>query len=244
MGLLPQSGALAAEVLPPAPKQYFNDYANVVSAAASADWTYWRGPQMNGVSTEKNLPDEIDPAGGEGSNLLWKRDIGSRSTREQRNLYLEAGVAAIHYGHGKWNPQGPDPTWTQSWADLDGYKRWLEKKEPETPPQSLIGKAIRYSLSNWEKLIRYLDAWYITPDNNGVENAIRPFVLGRKNWLFANTPRGASASACLYSLVETAKANGLEPYHYLKYLFTYLPSARTPDGLRQLLPTQTKAENL
>jgi transposase len=86
-------------------------------------------------------------------------------------------------------------------------------------------------LGNWEKLIRYLDAWYITPDNNGVENAIRPFVLGRKNWLFANTPRGACASASLYSLVETAKANGLEPYHYLNYLFTHLPMAFTPDVL-------------
>jgi transposase len=127
---------------------------------------------------------------------------------------------------------------------LDGYKRWLEKKAPETPPESLIGKAIRYSLSNWEKLIRYLEAWYITPDNNGVENAIRPFVLGRKNWLFASTPRGACASANLYSLVETAKANGLEPYHYLNYLFTRLPSANTPDELRQLLPTQTQAEDL
>jgi transposase len=127
---------------------------------------------------------------------------------------------------------------------LDGYQRWLEKKGPEVPPESLIGKAIRYSLSNWEKLIRYLEAWYITPDNNGVENAIRPFVLGRKNWLFANTPRGACASANLYSLVETAKANGLEPYHYLNYLFAHLPSATTPDELHRLLPTQIQAENL
>jgi transposase len=127
---------------------------------------------------------------------------------------------------------------------LAGYLRWLEKKAPETPPESLIGKAIRYSLRNWEKLIRYLDAWYITPDNNGVENAIRPFVLGRKNWLFANTPRGACASASLYSLVETAKANGLEPYHYLNYLFTHLPMACTPDALGQLLPTCVKPEYL
>lgn len=127
---------------------------------------------------------------------------------------------------------------------LDGYKRWLKKTEPETPPESLIGKAVRYSLKNWEKLIRYLEAWYITPDNNAVENAIRPFVLGRKNWLFANTPRGAGASSILYSLVETAKANGLEPYHYLNYLFNRLPSAATPEALRQLLPTEVKAENL
>lgn len=127
---------------------------------------------------------------------------------------------------------------------LTGYYRWLEKRTPETPPESLIGKALRYSLKNREKLIRYLEAWYITPDNNGVENAIRPFVVGRKNWLFANTPRGACASANLYSLVETAKANGLEPYHYLNYIFSHLPSATTPEVLRQLLPTEVKAENL
>lgn len=127
---------------------------------------------------------------------------------------------------------------------LTGYHRWLEKKAPETPPKSLIGNALRYSLKNWGKLIRYLEAWYITPDNNGVENAIRPFVVGRKNWLFANTPRGAQASAKLYSLVETAKANGLEPYHYLNYLFTHLPSASTPEELRRLLPTQVKAEDM
>ena len=75
---------------------------------------------------------------------------------------------------------------------------------------------------------------------------IETYIAGNpwKNWLFANTPRGACASACLYSLVETAKANGLEPYHYLKYLFTHLPSASTPEALRQLLPTQVKAESL
>jgi hypothetical protein len=70
------------------------------------------------------------------------------------------------------------------------------------------------------------------------------FCAGRKNWLFANAPRGACASASLYSLVETAKANGLEPYHYLKYLFTHLPMACTPDALGQLLPTCVKPEYL
>ena len=67
----------------------------------------------------------------------------------------------------------------------------------------------------------------MTPDNNSAENAIRPFVVGRKNWLFAGTPKGALASAGLYSLIETAKANGLEPYRYLRYLFEELPFAET-----------------
>jgi transposase len=69
-----------------------------------------------------------------------------------------------------------------------------------------------------------------------VENAIRPFVLGRRNWLFSGSPRGAHASATLYSVIETAKANGLEPYRYLRYLFTKLPLVRTRGEYRSLTP--------
>jgi hypothetical protein len=69
-----------------------------------------------------------------------------------------------------------------------------------------------------------------------IENAIRPFVVGRKNWLFSNTPRGAHSSALLYSLVETAKANNLEPYSYLRYLFTRLPGTSSEEEIRELLP--------
>ncbi len=76
-----------------------------------------------------------------------------------------------------------------------------------------------------------------------MENAIRPFVLGRRNWLFSGSPRGAHASATLYSLIETAKSCGLEPYRYLKYLFTKLPSARTPEDYRALAPQHLDTEN-
>ncbi len=69
-----------------------------------------------------------------------------------------------------------------------------------------------------------------------VENAIRPFVLGRKNWLFSGSPQGAFASAALYSLIETAKANGREPYWFLRHIFESLPHASTKDDYRKLLP--------
>ena len=69
-----------------------------------------------------------------------------------------------------------------------------------------------------------------------VENAIMPFVVGRKNWLFSYTPEGAGAGACIYSLIETAKANGFEPYWYLKYLFENLPEAMTADEFTALMP--------
>jgi transposase len=119
---------------------------------------------------------------------------------------------------------------------LNEFKKWLDVKVEQAPPKSLLGKAIGYTLNQWHRLIRYTEDGRVYPDNNVVENAIRPFVIGRKNWLFSNTPEGASASACIYSLIETAKANGLEPYWYLKYLFENLPEAMTTDEFKALMP--------
>ena len=103
-------------------------------------------------------------------------------------------------------------------------------------PESLIGIAVSYTLNEYVRLVRYLKYAYITPDNNEAERSIRPFVIGRKNWLFNNTPRGAYASANLYSLVETARANNLNPYNYLDYIFTMIPVADTKEKLEKLLP--------
>jgi transposase len=119
---------------------------------------------------------------------------------------------------------------------LDKFKAWLEAKQPLTPPKGLLGQAISYALGNWEKLIIYIEDGRLRPDNNLVENAIRPFVLGRKNWLFAGSPEGAKASATFFSLIETAKANGLEPYAYLRYIFNKLPLAQTEQDFKDLLP--------
>lgn len=103
-------------------------------------------------------------------------------------------------------------------------------------PSSLLGEALHYLHSQWPKLIRFLDngAWPL--DSNPVENAIRPFVVGRRSWLFADTVGGANASANLYSLIETAKANNVEPYRYLVALFKWLPLAQTADHYESLLP--------
>lgn len=119
---------------------------------------------------------------------------------------------------------------------LNEFKKWLDAKVDKTPPRSLLGKAINYTLNQWHRLIQYTEDGRVGPDNNVVENAIRPFVVGRKNWLFNCTPEGANASACIYSLIETAKANDLEPYWYLKYLFENLPEAMTADEFMALMP--------
>ena len=119
---------------------------------------------------------------------------------------------------------------------LDEFKRWLNVKVDEAPPKSLLGKAIHYALNQWHRLVVYADTGHVSPDNNMAENTIRPFVVGRKNWLFSGTPEGAAASAALYSLIETAKANGLEPYWYLRHLIENLPDAMTEDDYKALLP--------
>jgi len=119
---------------------------------------------------------------------------------------------------------------------LDEMRTWLNQTLPQVPPTSATGKALHYLHNEWHKLIRYLDDGRLEIDNNAAENAIRPFVIGRKNWLFSDSVKGVTASANLYSIIETAKANGLEPYAYLRYLFTELPKAETVDAIEALLP--------
>ena len=119
---------------------------------------------------------------------------------------------------------------------LDELRLWLDQTLPQVPPTSVIGKALHYLHNEWNKLARYLDDGRLEIDNNAAENAIRPFVVGRKNWLFSDSVKGVTASANLYSLIETAKANRLEPYAYLRYLFTELPKAETVHAIEALLP--------
>lgn len=123
---------------------------------------------------------------------------------------------------------------------IDAFHQWLKSLKAKTPPKGLLGKAILYTLNQWEQLTLFLNVGFIPLDNNLAENTIRPFVVGRKNWLFCDTVAGAEASAGLYSLIETARANKLNPYHYLKILFEKLPGAETEDQLKSLLPQYIK----
>ena len=124
----------------------------------------------------------------------------------------------------------------QSLPVLAQLKSWIEKTQPQVTAQNVLGKAISYLASNWKKLERYVEEGYLPIDNNPAERAIRPFVIGRKNWLFSDTPKGATASAQLYSLVETAKANGQEPYAWLRHALERLPSASSVEDYEVLLP--------
>ncbi len=113
---------------------------------------------------------------------------------------------------------------------------WLEKTQPQITAQNALGKALNYLASNWSRLVRYVEGGHLPIDNNAAERAIRPFVIGRKNWLFSDTPKGATASAQIYSLIETAKANGQEPYAYLRHILERLPQVNSIEGYEALLP--------
>jgi len=121
---------------------------------------------------------------------------------------------------------------------LDEFYIWLKKQKQQTLPKSAFGQAITYCLNQWDSLNSFLLDGRLEIDNNRAERSIKPFVIGRKNWLFTNTPRGARGSAIIYSIIETAKENNLKPYNYLVYLFEQLPNIDTGDqaAIDRLLP--------
>ena len=118
---------------------------------------------------------------------------------------------------------------------MQQLKTWLDKTALQVPPKTAIGSAISYTLNQWKKLQVYLKHGIVAIDNNRAERAIKPFVIGRKNWLFSNTRSGAQASAMLYSLIETAKANGLQPGPYITALFEQIPHIKNGDNIDHLL---------
>ena len=105
---------------------------------------------------------------------------------------------------------------------LDEFYSWIDKIRTKTLPQSLLGNAIKYALNQKEYLSNFLQDGRIQLSNNLAEQSIKMFVIGRKNWLFSNTPNGASASSMIYSIIQTAIANGLKPMYYLEYVFEQL----------------------
>jgi len=152
---------------------------------------------------EKKDPDVAAKRGLEFCNRLFalERELKKVSPEERYRIRLKRGRPIV-----------------------DEFKEWLDYQRPKVLPKSAFGQAIGYSLKQWQKLNAFFADGRLEIDNNRAERSIKPFVIGRKNWLFANTPRGAKASATIYSIVETAKENGLNPFAYLQYLFEQLPN--------------------
>lgn len=130
---------------------------------------------------------------------------------------------------------------------LEKLHTWLLKYVNQTPPKGKLGQAMRYLINHWQKLIRYIDDGRLHIDNNAIENDIRPFALGKKNWLFYGNPRGAKAGAIFYSLLITAKANQLNEHAYLTFVFNRIRACSTEEDYRKLLPgylTEEEAKQL
>ena len=160
-----------------------------------------------------------------------------RSGKAHRGLALIQKLYRVEKQARKLEPEARhDHRQRHARPVFDELRAWLDEALPQVPPTSATGKALHYLHREWPKLIVYLEDGRLEIDNNGAENAIRPFVVGRKNWLFSASVKGVKASANLYSLIETAKANGLEPYAYLRNLFTELPKATTVEAIEALVP--------
>ncbi len=171
----------------------------------------------------------------EASKLSNKKGNAEIALQYIQEIYgIEKEVRSLNLDTELFNQQRRELT-IPVWQD---FYKWLKKMKTEVPPKTKLGQAITYTLNEYKKIVRYLKSSATTPDNNIAENAIRPFVIGRKNWLFCDTPRGAHASAVIYSLLETAKANNIEPQEYLYHLFERLPAVDVKNqlALESLLP--------
>ena len=129
-------------------------------------------------------------------------------------------------------------------ALLEAFKAWLDVNATKVIQGSLTRKAMDYTLSQWSYLVGYCERGDLHMSNVLAENAIRPFALGRKAWLFADTPQGARASATCFSLIETAKANGLEPSRYIRHVLEHIGEAATLEQLETLLPWNVSLESV
>ena len=154
-----------------------------------------------------------------------------------KKLYLIEKVARdnnyTHKQRYELRLQQAKPIW-------DELKIWLDKTIKTTAPKSKLGEALFYMHHRWKELTAYLLDGMLEIDNNLIENLIRPFALGRKNWMMSGSPRGAHAGALFYSLIATAKANGIIPFDYLKHLFENIRFCKTSEDYKALLPFNIK----
>lgn len=183
----------------------YSGYGKVKGIYQCLCWAHLRRYFTDALPKDMKSPEATLPATGIAyCNQLfdWERKFENLSAEERKKQRLE-----------KEKPV------------LEAFWSWAEGANKKVLPKSNIGKALQYALNHREKLETYLEDGNCVISNNIAENSIRPFTIGRKNWTFCGSPNGANASACVYSLVETAKANGLSPYKYLEYILSILPGS-------------------
>jgi hypothetical protein len=197
----------------------YSGYNKVPGITRCFCWAHLRRYFVEAIPKDLNSPEATLPSKGlEFCNKLFKIEeaLVSLKSDERKNKRLETEKPV-----------------------LDAFWSWLDSIRHSCLPKSKIGKAIEYALGHKEGFMNYLLDGNCVISNNVAENSIRPFTIGRKNWLFSGSPKGANASATVYSIIETAKANGLEPYTYLQFLFKQLPGVQFeahPEFLEEFLP--------
>lgn len=205
----------------------------------------------DGYSGYHKLPDEITVVGcwaharrkfDEALNSL-PQSHRSSSPAAQGIAYCSA-LFKIEEALAKLPPtQRYEERQKQAKSVLDAILAWAQSQSRKTAPKSAMGTALTYLLGQWDYLCNYLKDGRLELSNNRAERSIKPFVMGRKNFLFANTPKGAQSSAIAYSMIETAKENGLEPFKYLAYVLSTAPSLdfSDADAVQALLPWNAPA---
>lgn len=199
-------------------------YAGYDTALAGGKITHvgcWAHARRKFVEAEKASPSNLSKDAIGRIKKLYELEKGCRDHAKRFSLDAEHFLA-----HRQQLIEG----------HLEELKQWLDREGARRLPSGATGKAIAYTVSQWSKLVAFLGHADLTPDNNRAENAIRPFVLGRKNWMFHGNDAGAEASCRVYSLIETAKLNGWEPWAYLSELLRLLPMIRLSGDWQSLLP--------
>jgi transposase len=201
-------------------------YHDIPDVTLCGCWAHFR---RKADETLKGLPVKLRRSGSKAQELL---DRINRLFAIERELKQSTPEERLNVRNIKSRPV------------VEELRKWLDDIAPEVLPKSLFGTAVHYGRQQWPKLVRFLEDGRIEIDNNRAERSIKPFVIGRKNWLFCNTPKGAHASAMIYSIIESAKENRLNPYAYLNYLFERLPNldSRDDETLDQLLPWNVKLQ--
>jgi len=175
-------------------------------------------------------------------NLNPKKLPAKPPPKARRALKAIGFIKTLYTIEGRIADKPPDERLRVRQAEslpvLAQFRAWLDETRPKILPSGKLGEALAYLDAHWAGLVRYCEDGRCGMDTNAVENAIRPFCVGRRRWLFSDTVAGAKSSANLYSLIETAKANGLEPHAYLRHVFTELPKASSVEDIECLLPTR------
>lgn len=159
-------------------------------------------------------------------------------------MVLLSHIDSLYRFERQWKKLDDDERYEQrqkiAVPKLAKLKQWLDEKQPKVAPDTLTRKAINYLINQWDHLVRYCEHGQLRISNVLAENAIRPYAVGRRAWLFSDSPEGATATAAMFSLIETAKANDLEPYAYLQYVIGNIAAADTDEAIDALMPWNMK----